>query len=159
MLSLATAEDPKIFVSTLEFDRRTTRYTVETLPELIEMNPDAELFFVMGADSWMDIRTWKQWEEVLTMSDHIVVTRPGYDLGFEHVTDEIRERIVDLRGERSKSLVEFERPSKAIYVTDAIRFDASATELREDLSDGVLDQTDDLPLEVAKYIEKYELYI
>jgi nicotinic acid mononucleotide adenylyltransferase len=86
------------------------------------------------------------------------VTRPGYDLSFEHVTEAIRERVVDLRGKDDHDLSQFERETKAIYITDAVRFDTSATELREDLSDGALDQKDDLPHEVAKYIEKYELY-
>lgn len=159
MLSLAAANDPKLVVSTLELDKRKSRYTVETLPELMLEYFGSKLFFVMGADSWMDITTWKEWETVLTVSDHIVVTRPGYDLGFGHITEQIRERVVDLRGKREKSLSEFERETKAIYITDAVRFNTSATELREDLSDGELEETDDLPVEVAKYIEKYELYI
>ena len=55
----------------------------------------------MGADSWMEITTWREWERVLALSNHIVVTRPGYELSVEHVTPAIRERIVDLRGTES----------------------------------------------------------
>jgi len=43
-------------------------------------------------------------------------------------------------------------------MADAVEFDTSATEVREDFSNGNLDQENDVPLEVAKYIEKYELY-
>lgn len=153
MLCLATRGESNIAVSTLELEKREKRYTIDTLPELHALHPEARVFFVMGADSWADIRTWRDWENVLLASDHIVVTRPGYKIGFDHVTDAVRERIVDLR---SASIGETD--GRRIYVTDAVLYDASATELREDLSDGRLDRENDIPAEVANYIEKYELY-
>lgn len=153
MLCLASQDEPKIAVSTLELEKREKRYTIDTLPELHQLHPDSRVFFVMGADSWADIRTWREWENVLLSSDHIVVTRPGYEIGFDHVTDAVRERIVDLRSNPLEPLA-----GKRIYVTDVVHYDASATELREDLSDGRLDRENDIPPEVAKYIEKYELY-
>jgi nicotinate-nucleotide adenylyltransferase len=155
MLCLATQGEPKIRVSTLELEKGEKRYTIETLPELHARHPGARVFFVMGADSWADIRTWREWEKVLLSSDHVVVTRPGYEIGFDHVTDAVRERIVDLRSAgRDQSAAN----GKRIYITDAVRYDASATELRDDLSDGHLERDDDIPPEVANYIEKYELY-
>ncbi len=156
MLCLATAPDEKIAVSTHELDKREKRYTVDTLPELHEKHPDGQVFFVMGADSWTDIRTWREWEKVLLSSDHIVVTRPGYDISFDHVTETIRSRIVDKRSDRKLDLDGL--PGPRIYITDIVKFDTSATELREDLSDGRLERAEDVPVEVAKYIEKYELY-
>ena len=80
MLSIATENDPSIFVSTHELDRGEPRYTVETIPELAADVPGSKLFFVMGADSWMDIRTWRRWEDLLLMTNHIVVARPGYEI-------------------------------------------------------------------------------
>jgi nicotinate-nucleotide adenylyltransferase len=157
MLAIATEDEPKISVSTLELEKGKPRYSVETIPELKEIYSNAKIFFVIGADSWADIRTWKQWEEVLTMTNHIVVSRPGYEIAVDHVTDAVRERIVDLRG-RSFNFAHDERTDDSIYLTDAVFVDTSATEIRDDLSDGKLDRTDDVPLEVAKYIEKYDLY-
>lgn len=156
MLSLASENDEKIAVSTLELEKREKRYTIDTLPELHSLHPDSRVFFVMGADSWADIRTWKEWEKVLLISDHIVATRPGYDIAFDHVTEAVRERIIDIRKQRN-SPIEVEK-EKQIYITDAVLFDTSATELRQDLSDGKLDREDEIPAEVAKYIQKYELY-
>lgn len=156
MLSIASENDEKIAVSTLELEKREKRYTIETLPELRSMHPDSQVFFVMGADSWADIRTWKEWEKVLLISDHIVATRPGYDIAFDHVTEAVRQRIIDIRKQRN-SPIEVEK-EKQIYITDAVLFDTSATELRQDLSDGKLDREDEIPVEVAKYIQKYELY-
>src|SRR5688500_13146741 len=55
MLSLATLEETRMRVSTLELEHAEKRYTVDTLPEVINKFPSAEVFFVMGADSWADI--------------------------------------------------------------------------------------------------------
>ncbi len=156
MLTLATLNESRMSVSTLELEHGGKRYTVDTLPEIIATFPAAEVFFVMGADSWTDIRTWREWERVLSLSNHIVVTRPGYEIGFDHVSDAIRERIIDLRDTETAFSP---TANSKIYVTDAARVDISATEIREDVrEDARLDSEDDVPQEVAKYIEKYELY-
>jgi nicotinate-nucleotide adenylyltransferase len=156
MLSLATMAEPRLTVSTLELDHGERRYTVDTLPELIAEFQNTEIYFVMGADSWADIRTWREWESVLLMTNHIVVTRPGYEIASDHVTPEVRDRIVDLRGRSGYS----DGPEgPGIYFTDAVKLDVSATEIREDVrEDERLDRTEDVPEEVAKYIQKYELY-
>ncbi|HQU92317.1 MAG TPA: nicotinate-nucleotide adenylyltransferase [Pyrinomonadaceae bacterium] len=156
MLSLATNNESGISVSTLELDHAKSRYSFDTLTELKAGYPSDRIFFVMGADSWMDIRTWHRWEEVLLLTDHIVVARPGYAISFDHVTDAVRDRIVDARGNTGRVSVE---SAPKIYFTDAVHFDISATEIREDIrEDDVFDHTDDVPDVVAKYIEKYELY-
>lgn len=156
MLSLATAGEERISVSDLELSHAKSRYSYDTLTELISIYPDDRIIFVMGADSWVDIRTWHRWEEVLLLTDHIVVSRPGYPLSLAHVPDTVKSRIKDVRGEDGRVFVE---QAPAIYITDAINFDVSATEIREDIGeDDVLDRTGDVPEVVAKYIEKYELY-
>ena len=156
MLSLVTNDESKISVSTLELDHAKSRYSFDTLTELKTMYPHDRIFFVMGADSWMDIKTWHRWEEVLLLTDHIVVSRPGYEVSFSHVTEAVQNRIVDVRGETRNVLV---TTAPKIYFTDAVHFDISATEIREDIrEDDAFDRTDDVPDVVAKYIEKYELY-
>ena len=158
MLTLATSDERRMRVSTLELDHAVRRYTVDTLPEIIGRFPNDTIFFVMGADSWSDIRTWREWEKVLLMTNHIVVTRPGHEIGFDHVTDAVRDRIVDLRDLSIAPVVENGPPFR-IYITDVVRLDVSATGIREDVRvDDRLDRDDDVPEEVAKYIEKYELY-
>jgi nicotinic acid mononucleotide adenylyltransferase len=112
----------------------------------------------MGADSWIDIRTWRRWEDLLLMTNHIVVARPGIEISVAHVTDNVRERIKDIRGSDLHRLSEIEGEGQGIYLTDAVHFDTSSTILREDLSDGELARDSDISIEVANYIEKYELY-
>ncbi|MBP7475792.1 MAG: nicotinate-nucleotide adenylyltransferase [Pyrinomonadaceae bacterium] len=155
MLCLATQGREDISVSRMEFDMPERPFSIETLGRLNEIYPNDQIFFVMGADSWMDIRTWREWEKVLSVSDHIVVTRPGYEIGFDHVTDEIRQRIVDLRGgvrPNTESYVNH------IFITDAVSMDISATEIRYKIRNNDPAWRDDVPGEVAKYIEKYQIY-
>ena len=98
MLALATQNEPHLRVSTVELDAPEKPYTFETLARMREiLGSEAQLFFVMGADSWMEITTWREWERVLALSNHIVVVRPGYELSAEHVQPAIREKINDLR--------------------------------------------------------------
>lgn len=157
MLCLATRSEANIAVSTIEVESGQRRYTIDTLPQLRNTHPLDKIFFVMGADSWAEITTWREWETLLLNFDHIVVTRPGYEIRLDHVTDAVRERVVDLREvDRIRSKTDI--PGFRIYLTDAAFFDTSATALRDDLNDGHLERDNELPTEVAKYIEKYELY-
>ena len=160
MLCLATNAEHSIRVSDIELATGEKRYTIDTLAELKQQHPGDTLFFVMGADSWRDILTWRRWEEVLLSTSHIVVTRPGYEIGTGHVTDAVRKRIIDLRGANTPGdATPRSTEGDRIYLTDAVQFDISATEIRDDVrADDVLNRTDDVPVEVAKYIEKYDLY-
>jgi len=171
MLCLATAGESQIKVSKMEIEAPERPYTVETLTRLKNELTDTQIFFVMGADSWQDITTWREWEKVLTMTNQIVVTRPDYEIGFSHVTDAIRERIVDLRNSGQPSAVSSQpeeensegRRTKdegqKIYITDAVQIDVSATEIRGKIRDGADDWQEFLPTEVVKYIGKYGLYL
>lgn len=156
MLALATAAESKIEVSALEMESPERPYTVETLTRLKAELPASEIFFVIGADSWRDITTWREWETVLTMVNVIVVTRPDYEVGFDHVGDEVRDRIVDLRSD------EGHRPgadaSGGIFITDAVYLGISATDIREKVKSGDATWKSCVTEEVANYIEKYQIY-
>lgn len=158
MLALATRDEPRIRVSKLEIELPEKPFTVETLAALKTNYPHAVIFFVMGADSWMDIRTWREWEKVLTMVSHIVVTRPGYEIGFDHVTDEIRKRIIDMRDQGGTRDLGPETGESRIYISDAVLMDVSATDLRKSIKNGIPGWHSQVPAEVAKYIEKYQIY-
>jgi nicotinate-nucleotide adenylyltransferase len=157
MLALATADDPKLSVSPMELQLPERPYTVETLGRLLkEMHP-SEIFFVMGADSWTDICTWREWEKVLTMTNHIVVTRPGYPVNVNHVTEAVRAKIVDLRNGAPNPVEDHEHETR-IYISDAVQSDASASRIRARIEENSFDWRTDVPKTVANYIEKYELY-
>ena len=153
MLALATQDDPRLLISTFELDGPDRRYTVNTVEHFQrELNDSTELFFIMGADSWSEITTWREWERLLTMTNHIVVTRPGYEPATTHVGSHA-ERIVDLRSGR-----ELPRAS-GIFLTDVVMNDVSATNIRRLASEGRTDELEDLlPGPVLEYIKKYGIY-
>ena len=100
-------------------------------------------------------------ERVLSLSNHIVVSRPGYELSAEHVTPAVRERIVDLRGMGAEQATkDIERgEGLKIYITDAVKMDISATAIRRAVREGrEAGWIDQVSPAVAEYIRKYGLY-
>jgi nicotinate-nucleotide adenylyltransferase len=162
MLCLATQNDDAISVSRIEIEMPDRPYSVETLSTLNEQLPDDDIYFVMGADSWMEITTWREWEKVLSLTNHIVVNRPGFEIGVDHVTDEIRSRIVDRRNAKTISADSaFRTPHSAlsvIYFTDSVDYDVSATDIRRRVRENKESWRRDVAGEVANYIEKYQIY-
>lgn len=159
MLCLATKDEPRVTVSRLEIEVPERPYSIETLRHLVAAFPDNEIFFVMGADSWMDITTWREWKSVLTIVNHIVVTRPGIDVSFGHVTNDIRSTIVDLRNHNHGSAHKPQTTEASkIYITDAVSLDISATLIRRKIRENDISWQTEVPPEVAKYIEKYQIY-
>ena len=162
MLALATQDEGRFRVSTVELSAPEKPYTVETLTRFREtLGAAARLFFVMGADSWEEITTWREWERVLTLTDQLVVTRPGYELPTDHVTEAVRGRIVDVRG-RTRERVEAEvegAEGPRVYLTDAANVRGAATDVRAAVARGDRDALDELVVPaVAEYIRKYGLY-
>jgi nicotinate-nucleotide adenylyltransferase len=155
MLSLATNDEPKIKISTVELNAPEKPFTFETQTKLKKEFKNAEIFFVIGADSWTEITTWRKWEKVLTLTNIIVVTRPGYEITLPLITPEIRERIVDLRNKNEQKT---NYKEQKIYITDAVNLDISSTDVRKSVCIGNNEWREKVLPEVAKYVEKYELY-
>lgn len=80
MTMVATASNPRFTVSRVDIDREGPTYTIDTLRDLRELFPDAELYFITGADSLASIMSWRDWEAMLEMANFVGVTRPGYEL-------------------------------------------------------------------------------
>ncbi|HUS09488.1 MAG TPA: nicotinate-nucleotide adenylyltransferase [Pyrinomonadaceae bacterium] len=160
MLALATNAEPRLSISTFELDGPGRQYTVDTLSWFRSRFGDAgDLFFVMGADSWAEITTWYEWRRLLTLTNLIVVTRPGYDIRSEHVGAETAGKVIDFResvaGEHPSVI---EQGVQKIFVTDAVMVDVSATEIRRAAENASDELTSLVPMEVAEYIRKYQLY-
>jgi nicotinate-nucleotide adenylyltransferase len=87
MTVVATASNPRFTVDRADIDRPGPTYTVDTLRELRARHPDADLFFITGADALAQILSWHAVEELFALSHFIGVTRPGYTLADEHLPD------------------------------------------------------------------------
>lgn len=88
MTVIATASNPQFSVSRIDIDRPGPTYTGDTLREIHELRgPDVELFFITGADALAQILSWHKVDELFDLAHFVGVTRPGYELGDEHLPD------------------------------------------------------------------------
>lgn len=78
MTVIATASNPRFNVSRVDIDRDGPTYTVDTLRDIQATYPDADLFFITGADAITQILAWKDVDELWSAAKFIAVTRPGH---------------------------------------------------------------------------------
>jgi nicotinate-nucleotide adenylyltransferase len=138
MVLLATATHPQFEVSRMELERDGPSYTLYTLQEMHRRLPDAELFFIMGADTVLDLLTWYRHEEVVESCRLVAVTRPGYDL--ERLREVLPAHYV-----------------KRVDPLEAPGVQVSSTALRERLRSGHTVRYL-VPEEVEAYLRKHHLY-
>lgn len=80
MSVIATASNPRFKVSRVDIDRSGPTYTVDTLRDIRSSYPDAELFFISGADAIAQIMTWKNMQDLWDLAHFVAVSRPGHAL-------------------------------------------------------------------------------
>lgn len=80
MTVIATASNPRFETSRVDIDREGDTFTIDTLRDFRKIHPDAELFFITGADALGKIVTWRDWENMFDLANFIGVTRPGFSL-------------------------------------------------------------------------------
>ncbi|MGH3347730.1 MAG: nicotinate-nucleotide adenylyltransferase [Nocardioides sp.] len=80
MAVIATAANPRFRVSRVDIDRDGPTYTIDTLRDLREQHPDAELYFITGADALADIFTWRDASQLFELAQFVGCTRPGYEM-------------------------------------------------------------------------------
>lgn len=176
MLALATQGESGARISTIELDCPARPFTIETIERVkAERGVAWHTFFVMGADSWLEIETWHEWRNLLAMTNVIVVTRPGYERAAQHCPDSFNgKRMVDVRGYdalklsvlleesasgKSESIESASRGFETqVYFTDAVVMGVAATTIRRLAQNGDESLNEFVPHAVAEYIAKYELY-
>lgn len=142
MTFLATITNPYFEISRLELDREGITYTVDTMVELKEKYGDkVELFFITGADSLLELHTWKDSEKILDTCKIVAATRPGYNIN--HMEGRLRE-LNELHKDKINTIT---TPGLQISSTD-IR-----NRVRKKMSIKYL-----IPESVEVYIKKYNLY-
>lgn len=78
MLRIAVSGNPSFSVSDMEMERGGKSYTIDTVRDLKEKEMDLEASLIVGNDSFNDITSWCEYEELLRLTSFIVVHRPGY---------------------------------------------------------------------------------
>jgi nicotinate-nucleotide adenylyltransferase len=160
MLALATKTEPRLCISTFELEGPGRQYTVDTLSYFrSQFGASTDLFFVMGADSWNEITTWHEWRQLMTLSNLVVVTRPGYEIRTNQVDAEAAARVVDLReSKKGEDPITITRDVQKIFFTDLVLLDISATDIRRAAEENSDELNGLVPIDVAEYIRKYQLY-
>lgn len=77
MLELAIKGNSSFKVSRIEIDRAEPSYTILTVKEIAGLYPEAELYLILGADSFYEINIWKDHEKILAGTVIIVLRREG----------------------------------------------------------------------------------
>jgi nicotinate-nucleotide adenylyltransferase len=78
MVVLATLPFARFRTSTIEVDALERRYTVQTLEQMRQMYPGAEMLFIAGTDMYEDIESWKDFRRLFGLAHFVIVNRPGY---------------------------------------------------------------------------------
>jgi nicotinate-nucleotide adenylyltransferase len=136
MTVIATASNPRFTVSRVDIDRHGPTYTIDTLQELRRELPDAELFFITGADALAEIFTWRDAAELFELAHFVGCTRPGYEMDIRTLTGIPGERVTIL-----------EIPALAISSTNCRERMAAGEPVWYLVPDGVV-----------QHIAKYQLY-
>ncbi|MBV8553281.1 MAG: nicotinate (nicotinamide) nucleotide adenylyltransferase [Acidobacteriaceae bacterium] len=77
MVEIACAPYPQFAASRLE-EGQARSYTIDTVKRFRkELAPDDHLFFLIGGDAFDEIKTWKNWPELIQLTEFVVVARPG----------------------------------------------------------------------------------
>jgi len=145
MAVIATSSNSNFFVSRMEIERKKKSYTIDTVRQLKKKyGRKSSLYFVTGADAILEILTWKNTDEIISLCKFIAATRPGYDI----------TRIEDLR---KKLFSSDEESYKKIYIMEIPALSISSTDIRNRLKSGrPIDYL--VPEGVSNYILKHGLY-
>lgn len=95
MTVVATASNPQFTVSRVDIEREGLTYTIDTLRDLHAQRPDAELYFITGADAIAQILRWKDADQLFDLAQFVAVTRPGHQLELDGLpTDRVHSLVV-----------------------------------------------------------------
>jgi nicotinate-nucleotide adenylyltransferase len=151
MAALAIQDRANLKLSDVEFDSPGPSYTDTTLNRLSARGIDTTaLFFIIGADAFGDIASWKNFPSVLGRCHFVVVSRPGSPVtALRDVLPALSERMMD-----APCTIPTE---PCIFLVDAPTPPVSSTGIRERLVAG-RSIAGLVPAAVQAYIEKHELY-
>jgi nicotinate-nucleotide adenylyltransferase len=158
MVELALSPFDRFTPSSVEIDARGTSYSIVTLNRIKEMFPQTIIFFLVGIDAFLEIETWKDYDDVLEQCSFIVMSRPGYCLADAKGTlaEKFNERIDEVSGSILKHNEEFF--FHKIYLLPIHTLDISSSEVRERVGNN---QSIEglVPENVENYIKERCLYL
>lgn len=155
MTRIAIDGNPFFDLSDMEVRRGGFSYSVDTVDEVKNNRPDAEIYFILGVDAFFEIDSWKDYRRFLSLCNFIIVTRPGYEkrsLG-ESLPLEVRRDFCYDAAKGSYS----HTSGHCLYFLEVTLLDISSTDIRRRLKAGRSVKYL-LPPNVEEYIIKNALY-
>lgn len=140
MVCAATAQDSALVPCRLEMDRQGVIYTVDTLCQLRETYPKAELYYVIGADTLLELQHWRDYQQVLGLCTFLICPRVGAASPAELTAE--RRRLTAMGGR--------------FITVDAEPVEVSSTEVRQQLAAG--ESAPGLPVVCREYADLRGLY-
>lgn len=150
MLEIAVEDNPHFEIDRREIDSHVTQYTLDTIIGIQKDYPNAELYYILGEDSILQIDSWYRWEDLLSMVHLAAVTRPD--------SRRIAEKKQQAPVRSLEDQVDFLR-DKGFKVTiiDEFQMDVSSTQLRQFIEEGKSVRYV-IPDKVVEYIRRENLY-
>lgn len=156
MVSLACAGVPQFIPSLLEAQDENSgepNYTIGTVRRVASaLSPGDRLYFLIGADAFLDLPHWHEWIALLDACDFIIVSRPGFPIAeiAKVVPPELRagpgtENTIPLR--RSK-----------LHLLTTVEADVSSSAIRRLAAEGK-SLAGLVPDAVADYVQKLGLFL
>jgi len=162
MVHLALNQIPGLQASDIEIQRTGYSYTIDTLHYFrARLKPGGQLFFILGADAFIEIYTWKAYRNLFEEAAFIVLPRPPHSLFDRQRRRALREFVI----QRISSDYAWDEDEMSLYhprnlpihlaVIDPV--DISSTQIRQSIREG-RPLTDKLTKEVWRYIMEKGLY-
>lgn len=144
MVELALLDEPGLEVSAFELTPQRPAFTIDSLLHFRGLYAGADLFLIIGEDSFAELHTWRNWQQIVDLAEIVVLERP--------------ESSRRLKGGDPPAEIAHLGQSDRVHFLGNTPVEVSATELRQLLArDEELPQSSIPPL-VLKYIRKYALY-
>lgn len=131
MVKAAVADQPAFVVDDREVRRTGLSYSVDTLTELRNENPDRSLCLLLGMDAFLGLPSWRRWRDLLELTNVVVVNRPGWKAPLSGPLGEV---LVDRGTGTIRDL--HDHKAGRIYVHAVTQLEISSTELRQQLVAG-----------------------
>lgn len=153
MVQLVCNKESLFKLDNRELNRQGTSYTVKSLAEIKNQQPNTQIFFLIGMDSLLSFTSWFQWQEILKLCHIVVNARPGYDIN--RINGETQALLQQYQEDELNQVKA--RNSGCIIFTPNRLSDISSTEIRHQISNKTL-KNDLIPASVLDFINKYQLY-
>ena len=153
MVSIICQQQPLFQLDNRELKRKTSSYTVTSLQEIKQEQPESILFFIIGMDSFLNFTSWHQWRTIMSLCHIVVNIRPGYELNkINTVTQKL------LKDHRIHSLTDIkQQEAGGIIFHQNQSLNISSSEIRKHLLDNK-PKNNHLPECIHNYIIQENLY-